>query len=83
MTRVTPPACCEAGLRAPAAGTRTRRPSTAHAQRRGGASGATWAETTRVNTRVKRSDTRAARAMRSTTVCAQVNLKLNIFEKRK
>ena len=74
---VTPRAWCEAGPRAPAAGTRTRRPTTAHAPRRGGASAATWAGQTPANTRVRSLGTRAARVTRSTTACAQVKLKRN------
>ena len=69
---VTPRAWCEAGPRARAPGTRTPRPTTAHAPRRGGASGATWAGTTRADTRAGWSGTRAARATRSTTASAQV-----------
>ena len=77
--RVTPRAWCEAGPRAPAAGTRRRPPTTAHAPRRGGASAATWAGTTRANTRARWSGTRAACVTRSTTVCAQVKTVKKLF----
>ena len=58
--------------RGPAAGTRWLQHSTAPAARRGGASAAMWAGTTRVNTRAKWSGTRAARVTRTLTAFAQV-----------